>query len=696
MKRLLLLATVFASVVLSSCSKTEIGNDTPNVIPENKGINFSGTTIDTKATMDPNTYKFSWVGGTDKIGIVAKNATEFYTPNSVEYTVTTTGASSPFSSATGIEWNGTGEHTFYASSPVGAFANSKFSFDLPQTQTQSAADNHDHVGASAIMFAKATAQANQEDAIALAFKHQMAFMEFRVSAATGNTLTISSIKVEAPSIYASKISYDLATEAVTAETPANALSLGLTTGMPVTTAVQKGWLAVLPGTYPSLKFTITYSDGQTQVIEKTPKEPATNFVIKAAALLPVGLTAAPVGGEEPEPEDPAVKLCAPVDGAGNYAYMKSFVVGDYSSNDLIRGDWYYDKTADIAANIVNGGNISIVGLNFDEGNASAQYWSKVWVDWNKDGNLDDETELVGSNLWVAGSKKGTIADALAITLSAPEGTVTGTYFMRIGTAYNNPGKPGGCGKVESSNLFDISIKFTSSEAPDAPAYCSIKANDGLIVKVDDADVVKSFTVSLTKKVASEVIIDLIVESTASESGTPSVQQVTIPAGQKTATASITFTKNVFTEGKKADVTVKVAPQGALAKPSAITSSIKYVVRGPGKLEGNLEYTSDVLLPHEGWATFSGIATVRQVIYMYVYSDIVPTPMPAFDFEITSKDGLTKDDFDVNLENILSNGQDGQVSITAKTSAKGKTGTFTLTSPDITFAPDQGLVFTEIK
>lgn len=695
MKRLLLLATVFASVLLSSCSKTEIGNDTPNVIPENKGINFSGTTIDTKATMDPNTYKFSWVGGTDKIGIVAKNATEFYTPNSVEYTVTTTGASSPFSSATGIEWNGTGEHTFYASSPVGAFANSKFSFDLPQTQTQSAAGNHDHVGASAIMFAKATAQANQEDAIALAFKHQMAFMEFRVSAATGNTLTISSIKVEAPSIYASKISYDLATEAVTAETPANALSLGLTTGMPVATAVQKGWLAVLPGTYTSLKFTITYSDGQTQVIEKTPKAPATSFIIKAAALLPVGLTAAPVGGGEVDPTPEPIALCSTEGGDGTWGQLSGFTVGDKTIALDKTAEPYIDGTAITIANVSAGNTILVGARNNTTG--SERIHSAAYVDWDLNGTLNEAEERVGYTPKTAVAGSTTLANFLSFSLTAPVGTPSGKYFMRVYVSHDD--NPAGCGRIESRTAYDLAINYTSNEDPNAPSYCSIKANDGLTVKVDGANVVKNFTISLTKKVASDVIVNLAATSDTNENGTLSVQQVTIPAGQKTATASITFSTAVFGLDTKADVTVTATPNNTTGvEASPTTSSIKYIVKGPMSAQDiGLRLTAD----------FNGVydfATMeKNGITMSASSTATPEVEPILDFSVSGT--LTKADIrmewagtygsDTSTSPLYPESNYGYTYIYLEQSAKGKTGTITFTSTN-TILPTIAIIFTEIK
>ncbi|MEG1555056.1 MAG: fimbrillin family protein, partial [Rikenellaceae bacterium] len=321
MNKILLLATMFASVVLLGCSNTDIGTE-----PQKDGIIFDGGT-ETKTTMD-GSYVFSWVKDTDKIGIFAKNAAgAIYTPNAVEHKVTESRHTSPFAAAAGnvIDWSGKGTHTFYAYHPyVSASDYANVSIPLSSTQTQAAANDNSHVGLNAIMTASITADPAQGNNVSLQFAQQTSFFEFRVSAAAANTATIKSISVKtnAP-ISGTGINYDFTKNDYTVVGGVNEATLTFTTPMPVTTTVQKGWLSFLPGTFTSLTFTITYSDGTTQDIVKTKP----SYTFGKAKLIPVDLKAAPaVTPPGPSP----LTLCSIAALNNNWAYLSAFTVGDKS------------------------------------------------------------------------------------------------------------------------------------------------------------------------------------------------------------------------------------------------------------------------------------------------------------------------------------------------------------------------------
>ncbi|MEG2318743.1 MAG: fimbrillin family protein, partial [Rikenellaceae bacterium] len=619
MNKILLLATMFASVVLLGCSNTDIGTE-----PQKDGIIFDGGT-ETKTTMD-GSYVFSWVKDADKIGIFAKNAAgAIYTPNAVEHKVTESKHISPFAAVgTGIDWSGMGTHTFYAYHPyVSASDYANVSIPLSSTQTQAAANDNSHVGLNAIMTASITADPAQGNNVSLQFAQQTSFFEFRVSADAANAATIKSItvKTNAP-ISGTGINYDFTTNDYTVVGGVNEATLTFTTPMPVTTTVQKGWLSFLPGTFTSLTFTITYSDGKIQDIVK----PNPSYTFGKAKLIPVDLKAAPaVTPPGPSP----LALCSIAALNNSWAYLSAFTVGDKSVTITKTADnAYIDKTAEAAANVTVGSNVSATVGGNQQNNIIA------WVDWNADGNLD-ASEIVG--------KSKDAAASLTFKFPGKSGMPSGIYYMRIGTNYKD-GK-GGCDNAnadESRTACDIAINYTSNEDPNAPAKGRIVAADGLKASVTaTADVTKTFTVSLTKASKEASTFTLVATSNNNLSGTLSTSSVTIPAGETSVNASITFSKSVFITDAAATVTVTATNTNSPAL-DMINSNIVYDVKGPVSIQDRQLYCEfyfndglwTVLTPildFKGATTPIGVQVYSST---YLGGDIDYDPAVTFDYTLS--------------------------------------------------------------
>lgn len=160
---------------------------------------------------------------------------------------------------------------------------------------------------------------------------------------------------------------------------------------------------------------------------------------------------------------PPVKLCNFAAIYQNDIFTESFTVGDYTLSPkhttTEKGYGYIDMT-NRTVNVREGDKIAITYGNQDSGPAS--YLSAAWVDWNKDGKVDN-SEMVIQEAWnTTSDKKRQVLGTVEGEFRAPEWARAGTYFMRIGSS-STRNLTGGCGRVENADMFDIKIEYSANK-----------------------------------------------------------------------------------------------------------------------------------------------------------------------------------------------------------------------------------------
>ena len=175
----LIIATcaVLGITALNACSQQEIP-DTP--APTAETITVTARTAEeqtgTKTTLSG--LETHWVKDVDKIGVFSPEAAG--QKNNVPYTAQSNGKSSAFTGS--LVWGGAGAHNFYAYYPYNSTYTGDHTavpFSLPSEQTQSAANNTDHIGALDYMVAIPTT-ASPPGPVALTFNHVFAMIEFKI------------------------------------------------------------------------------------------------------------------------------------------------------------------------------------------------------------------------------------------------------------------------------------------------------------------------------------------------------------------------------------------------------------------------------------------------------------------------------------------------------------------------------------
>ena len=175
----LIIATCAVLVItaLNACSQQEIP-DTP--APTAGTITVTARTAEeqtgTKTTLSG--LETHWVKDVDKIGVFSPEAAG--QKNNVLYTAQSNGKTSDFTGS--LVW-GAGAHDFYAYYPYNSTYNGDHEavpFSLPSEQTQSAANNTDHIGALDYMVARHEG-VTPPGPVSFNFKHLFAMIEFKIT-----------------------------------------------------------------------------------------------------------------------------------------------------------------------------------------------------------------------------------------------------------------------------------------------------------------------------------------------------------------------------------------------------------------------------------------------------------------------------------------------------------------------------------
>ena len=181
--------SLFLVLSLSSCNKDQTESAAPGVLSEKILITGSDVNATTKTTL--NGVVTSWIQTTDKVGIYssqARTATGGAGSSVVnaQFTAASSGKGSNFTGT--MYWGAANtSHTFYAYYPYasGSPAATAVPVSLPSSQTQSAANNTDHIGALDFMIATpvtVTSPSNTgtTDGVNLKYNHLFSVLEFQI------------------------------------------------------------------------------------------------------------------------------------------------------------------------------------------------------------------------------------------------------------------------------------------------------------------------------------------------------------------------------------------------------------------------------------------------------------------------------------------------------------------------------------
>jgi len=183
------LVSLFLILSLVSCSKEQTGSGAAGVSSEKIRITGSDANSTTKTTL--NGLVTSWIQTTDKVGIYssqARTATGGAGSSVVnaQFTAASSGTGSNFTGT--MYWGAANtSHTFYAYYPYasGSPAATAVPVSLPSAQTQSAANNTDHIGALDFMIATPVTVTSPSNTgttggVNLKYNHLFSVLEFQI------------------------------------------------------------------------------------------------------------------------------------------------------------------------------------------------------------------------------------------------------------------------------------------------------------------------------------------------------------------------------------------------------------------------------------------------------------------------------------------------------------------------------------
>ncbi len=183
-----------------SCTKDKV-TDKPNNEVISQLIKVSGEDVNSTTKTTLNGRATSWVAGTDKVGIFSSAARTAAGGGgsavvNTQFAAASSGARSNFNGT--MYWGAVGtSHTFYSYYPYTASASSATNVpvSLPSAQTQSAANNCDHIGSLDFIVANpvtvtSPTSPGTTNGVNFTYNHMFTVLEFHVKG-TGNLKTIN-------------------------------------------------------------------------------------------------------------------------------------------------------------------------------------------------------------------------------------------------------------------------------------------------------------------------------------------------------------------------------------------------------------------------------------------------------------------------------------------------------------------------
>lgn len=164
---------------------------------------------------------------------------------------------------------------------------------------------------------------------------------------------------------------------------------------------------------------------------------------------------------EQEIADPPVPrnvrlYCIPSVTYGAYAIVEGYKIGtlEVSGKTLQGYEGWSNRIASVAW-LERGKNEVTITVDQAKTGKGDPYAIAMWVDWNGDGDFDDEGEQVISEKWKAEGKRCFTYPIQVPVNAVPSSVIRfGLYYDGEGTSIRN-----GCGRIDSGDLIDITYKL---------------------------------------------------------------------------------------------------------------------------------------------------------------------------------------------------------------------------------------------
>lgn len=219
-----------------------------------------------------------------------------------------------------------------------------------------------------------------------------------------------------------------------------------------------------------------------------------------------------------------------------------------------------DMTGGEPIELIGGDVVELLANNNSSGGESGGYGG-FWIDWNRDGIMDNSTEAI----IFPGTRAGDIAAGAENVLMYSTGTYTipdnkadGTYYGRV--MRGHAGLTDYVTAGENCTYIDFAIDYRQVDVvpPGDPIANFVNPSDAAVNILND-DVTRTFTVRLNKKVESTPV-EITLQATTSNDGHNGIlgsATITIPVGSKDGSGTITFAKTDFATPGTDDATVTV-------------------------------------------------------------------------------------------------------------------------------------------
>jgi hypothetical protein len=303
MKRFIFIAAALS--VVAACSETE---EAEQPASSENTIQIVGKIGDpsTKTVYDESsdgTMGVTWSAG-DEIGVYCIVGGK-YTATNLEYQADESSSTTTFSAVgNSLTWSDeTSAHYFFAYYPYDATAGASKSWSIPSVQTQSEADNNDHLAENDLLACGAFSATYTEDPLAFSFSHLFSFLEVKLIGAAGGeviksvTATIEDDYTLAPSGTMTPY-YGKLNETVTESS--NRVKVVLTDSAELSdTASSSFYMVIYPG-HGGEALTISANVNGQDVALDTLTIPSTGIPASVNAVTPVITVTAPDATEEQE------------------------------------------------------------------------------------------------------------------------------------------------------------------------------------------------------------------------------------------------------------------------------------------------------------------------------------------------------------------------------------------------------------
>lgn len=288
-------------------------------------------------------------------------------------------------------------------------------------------------------------------------------------------------------------------------------------------------------------------------------------------------------------------------------YMRSFTIGDYTLDPphLVDEKHYY---ADLRNSLetpigrieVPTGTSALSFVTESKPNyGTADNIAVAWIDWNCDGDFEDDGEFVANIPYKASEANN--GAVYSVDLTTPAFVSAGlSTVMRIGVIDKNGDKmtkSGGCGGSRQGDVVDVRIYMVKGAAP-------VTYTGNLIdetVKVNGADVPKTLVATLPSDAEEDVEINVVVSGGNNTHYTLNKKSIIVPKGSRNGSVTMTFKKEFYQMAlQNEDFKIELKPKNTYRYTAGTGTKATLHVTGVGtKPTASLNVTATDITVLEG-------------------------------------------------------------------------------------------------